>query len=138
MDISNQANKKYNKDFNVFLKRQKKKIIKETALFCFVRIRKDLETLKVPRLKTVKDLLCVYQQLKSLWYHFFKFSQQYWETLECFHVATKLDSLKALSNALISWRNWDFPQIQNKAKIVFKELGTTMHYYMQWQIQAFQ
>lgn len=61
VNILKQANKKNNGDFDIFLKKQKKKILREQAvLFCFIGIKKVLKTLKVLKLRAVKDLSCIH------------------------------------------------------------------------------
>lgn len=65
MNILNQADKKHNRNLDMFLKEQREKTMKETALLCFVGIGKNLETFEVSGLRTVKDLSCAHRQLKS-------------------------------------------------------------------------
>lgn len=71
VNISKQANKKDNRNFDVFLRKQKKKILRKQAiLLCFVRIKKDLKTFKVLGLETVKDLSCAHWQLEPSQHYF--------------------------------------------------------------------
>lgn len=60
MNISNWINKKDKRDFDMFLERQKEKTMKETALLYFFRIKKDVKTLNVPRLRIVEDFSCAH------------------------------------------------------------------------------
>ena len=99
------------------------KNICQTALLQFIGIKLDLQTLKIPSTRTIKDLTCANCEIIRALTLLLGYPNIYRKILYTFPTQVQLDSLSPISNALLKQLLQDTLEVQLKIKkLLFQNL----------------
>lgn len=107
-----------------------------TVLFGFLTVAKNLTTLEIPCLNTVKNLSRANGKLLFFLRYPAAKAQKYLSLRKRFSPASELGSFRALSEALIGKWSWNSPLVLRKTAIVLKKRRAANNFVRCWQQQA--